>query len=118
MSSDLERRCLAEPAKVDAKGMAFRLGNRVTHSAGSARLAESRYRCSWSLSGGRVPVSGHLRRLRDAVVARDRFFVFFGVVFFFEARDFALTNRIGGAGATPPGTEYDRTTMPLRASVF
>ena len=30
----------------------------------------------------------------------------------------ALTYRMRGAGPTPPGTEYDRATMPLAGSVF
>lgn len=59
----------------------------------------------------------HVRR-RGFAGRRAGFFVFFGVIFFFDARDFDLTKRIGGAGPTPPGTVYDITTMPLRGSVF
>jgi hypothetical protein len=40
------------------------------------------------------------------------------VFFFFGIALPVLMNRMRGAGPAPPGTEYDKTTMPLLGSVL
>jgi hypothetical protein len=49
----------------------------------------------------------------DLATTRELFFLFF---FAFDVR--VLMYPIGGTGPVPPGTEYDKTTMPLVGSVF
>src|SRR5262249_58148937 len=57
------------------------------------------------------------RRLR-APMLRARVFLRVAFVLTVLAVFTVLTNRMGGACAAPPGTEYDNTTIPLAGSVF